>query len=314
LNSRYLEADLPRTSFHDDNRHRRYPFVSTPEIEAAAADDQIPDSLLLDVGFTMAAYSGFDPEVHEVWLEEIYASGGALVLVFQTDCNAVASDNPLVFQLQPDTSESQVAFTESSGVTMECSSAQLIWYGFVAVGSVSKTLTWLGTHSGELNRLQHTVEPSLVQNIDKTYVRSASLANRQRTRVTDIPGVTRPYIVNSKGIQGPLRFKEGKNVTISYDLNRNGLTISAAVGSGEGKVCEELPQFDGEVSPDGGELLSGGPACRQVVKTLNGISGSRITLQGGSGILIERASDDEHKLIIRVDDGSVAPCSTGGLA
>lgn len=302
---------MPRASFHDENRHRRYPFVSTREIELAAVDNQIPDTVLLDAGFSLVAYSGFLPDQHRVWLDVVSYDGSTVSLSFATNAPE-AAESPLVFVLNRVAVESQLVFAESSAPSGPCETPQLLWYGFVTAGSLEDLVAWLGTSPVTLDADQHTIEPTLLQNLDGTYVRSVSLANKQRVRTTDIPGVPRPIIVNASCLQGPIRFVEGFNARVSYDNTRNGLLISAAVGSGSGQTCDEVPQFDGETSPDGGELLSGGPTCNQVIKTINGVEGPLVQLRGGTGIRIERDTDTASRLVIAMDHGALNTCPGGG--
>jgi len=259
----------------------------------------------------MVAGSGFDVALYSIWLDSVEFDGGSVTLSFRTDAPGAAS-TPLEFTLSRSGLETQSVFAEALAVSGECATGQLIWYGFVTGGDMEALVDWLTSSPQSLTAQQHTIEPALIQNLDNTYVRSVNLANRQRVRTTDIPGVERPIIVNTRCLQGPLRFKEGVNTRISYDLSRNGLVIAAGVGQGEGETCEELPQFEGEVSPDGGSLLSGGPTCNQVIKTVNGLVGPRVSLRGGPGIRIDRDPDVSSRLILTLDQGSLHTCQTGG--
>lgn len=301
---------ISRTSFYDDNRNRRYPFVSTAEIEAAALPDaQIPDSVLLDCGFTFAAGSGFVTGEHSVWLDSVEV-GESIILRFASDAPGVVGV-PLSFDFPYFAEESQVIFNEVRANGLDpipggCTN-QLMWYGFAVLGSIPDLIAWAETEGPVfLTAEQHTVEPGAIQNLDKTYVRSANLANKERTLVTDIPGEPKPIHVNAQCIQGPLRFVPGYNCRIDYDLPRNGLVIGAVVGAGDGEPCDEVIMYAGETSPDGGELLSGGPRCTDIIKTVNGVGGPRLSLRGTKGIAIVRDPDIANQLNVTIDPSILA--------
>lgn len=295
---------MSRTQFYDDNRNRRYPFVSTEEIESSVADDeQIPDSALLDCGFTFYAYSGFEADQHSVWLDSVSRTSSTVTLIFKTNAPGLTGLN-LDFVFERNAGESQILFTDAVGtganpVAGGCTN-QMLWMGYAVLGDSEDLVSWIGGSSRATDRVQHTVEPALSQNLDKAYVRSVNLANRRRVRTTDVPGEERPILINAQCLQGPARFIAGRNCRIDYDVARNGLVISADLGAGDGEVCSELPVHDDEVPPDDGDLLSGGPACTEVVKTVNGVGGPRLILRGTDNILVEKDPVIANKINVRV--------------
>lgn len=301
---------MARTSFYDDNRFRRFPFVSTAEIESAPeAADQLPDSVLLDCGFTFLAYSGFDPAVHQVWLASVGFGSDSVTLQFESDAPGVA-DAALVFTCPRDGLESQIRFSELTGTgTNEIDGGctdQPLWLGFVAIGDTQALVDWAGTSPQTLDAGQHLIEPGSVQSLDGSYVRSINLANRQRVRVDDDISTARPILINSQCMQGPARFIEGVNCQIDYDLPRNGLKIAASVGGGAGEPCAEIPLVEDEEPPDGSSLLSGGPTCREVVKTVNGLGGPRLTIRGVNGISVVHDETVPNQLNIKIDGSLLA--------
>lgn len=296
---------MARTSFYDDNRFRRYPFLSTDDTEVSTVDNtRVPDSVLLDCGFRFYAGSNFsDAARNVVWLDSVSWDGTHVTLSFATDALPAVW---LVFTFAQAAQESQVAFgtVAYSGDDGICSD-QLLWDGFAVLGSAADLIAWAGSPR-ELDVSAHILEPSCSQNMDKSYVRSISLANRRRVRTTDVPGAERPILVNSKCLQGPARFEEGVNCIIDYDTRRNGLIISGSVGAGAGQVCEELPVVSGESSPDGGNLLSGGPACTEIMKSINGLPGPNIIMRGTSGVIVERDADNAHQINISISPAFLA--------
>jgi hypothetical protein len=158
------------------------------------------------------------------------------------------------------------------------------------------------------------VEPALVQNIRNTYVKKIGLANKARTTVTapescslsSEPNQT-DFHINQDCIIGDVKVKAGYNCNLFLNPNNNSITISGAVGDGEGQPCEEVPLYDGETSPDGGNLLSGGPQCKDVIKLINGIGGRVVKIQGGLGVTIRNA-DKPHTITVDPDHSNMALC------
>lgn len=305
---------MARTSFYDDNKHRRYPFVSTAAIESAPeAVDQIPDAVVLACGFTVHAYSGFINGEHSVWLHRASYDSSNIILEFASDAPGLVG-KPLIFTTLRNAGESHITFASTSGADPDpvpggCT-GQLLWMGFVVVGDSEVFVAWPNAASPPvtLDQDQHTVEPALVQNLDGAYVRSVNLANRRRVRTTDVPGEERPVLVNAQCMQGPIRFVEGKNCRIDYDLTNNGLVFSAEENAGDGETCVELPAYPGEVPVEGSSLLSGGPTCRETIKTINGVGGPRVSFRGapGGGLSVAKDESNPHKINVTIDASFLA--------
>jgi len=303
---------MARTTFYDDNKHRRYPFISTAAIESSPdAIHQIPDSVLLACGFTMHAYSGFIVGTHSVWLNRLSYDSGNLILEFASDAPGISGE-PITFTVPRAAGESTIVFSEATGVGTNVISGgctdQLLWMGFAVVGNTEDYVAWATANPYATVATQHTIEPGLIQSLDGSYVRSVNLANQKRVQTTDAPGAVRPYIVNAQCIQGPIRFLEGVNCRIDYDLGDNGLIFNAEVGAGAGETCVEIPVYIGEASPDGGSLLSGGPTCNETIKTINGVGGPRISMRGapGGGIAVEKDLTNPHKINVTIIPGLLA--------
>lgn len=303
---------MARTTFYNDNKFRRYPFVSTAAIETAPeAVDQVPDRLLVGAGFKVYAYSGFVEGQYTVWLSRVGYDSSNITLEFSSDAPGL-DGHPLTFTVARDAGETTISFADTLGTGVDpvaggCT-AQLLWMGFVVVGDTQALVDWAGSNPQTLVPEQHTIEPGLIQNLDGAYVRSVNLANRRRVRTTDVPGAERPILVNAQCLQGPIRFMEGKNCRIDYDLASNGLLFNAVVGGGEGEPCVELAVVEDEIPPDDGSLLSGGPRCDETIKTINGVQGPRISLRGapGSGITVEQDSVNPHKINVTLDPAFLA--------
>jgi len=171
------------------------------------------------------------------------------------------------------------------------------------------------------------VEPSLVQNLSGTQLSSLSLANDDRTRATSpcIPEEDQyewPFAILPEGesyeikrcITGDVRFKPGYNVSISVDQNTNTILFGVGVGTGEGTPCEEVKVFPTEVgplaasTPFSNSLLEGGPLCNELVRSINGMGGPLVQIQGGQGVIII-PDPGENKIIIDVNLNNMDLCA-----
>ena len=167
----------------------------------------------------------------------------------------------------------------------------------------------VGRNSG-----QALVEPPLVQVIG-TVVESINLGNDDRTRVDSPAGcdpIDWPHSVGithveSRCLQGPVRFKPGYNAIVRQDSRSNELIVSGSVGAGEGEPCEEVKHFPDETAPPGSHLLSGGPRCNDVVRSLNGVGGRSMNLVSGQGVDVT-ADPANHRVIVDANMNALAIC------
>jgi hypothetical protein len=182
---------------------------------------------------------------------------------------------------------------------------------------------WLRRADGEVY-----VEPARIQNLSRGYANSINLANADRTRIPDLGCAdngssqfanslsespqTRAYFVNAGCLAGPIWWRAGYNCEIVQDNENNQITIGAGVGSGLGEPCEEIPLYDGETAPDGSSVLSGGPACHELIKTVNGLTGPHLLFLAARGFNISADENNAHKLIIRIDLHGLAICDGEG--
>jgi hypothetical protein len=158
------------------------------------------------------------------------------------------------------------------------------------------------------------VEPALIQNLANTYVQRINLANKIRTIATPAEGCSDSITTDGSEIYfnssfvGDVKIKSGYNVNVVVSQNDNSITFTAALGSGEGEPCVEVPVYEGEASPDSSGLLSGGPRCKDVIKSINGIGGRVVTLQGGLGTRIVSSPAGGNRITIVPDHSGMALC------
>jgi hypothetical protein len=165
----------------------------------------------------------------------------------------------------------------------------------VALNVVFATAAVGSTWSFQPNDYQ--IEPALLQNLNKAYLRSISVGNYARVLVPpcDVTGINdnRQVVLNARCMNGDIRFKEGYNCLITQTDRANEISVTASKGAGAGststELCEnggEVPLYPGEQLQPDSKFYSGGPACNEVISTINGLGGTNINLIGGSGINI----------------------------
>lgn len=159
------------------------------------------------------------------------------------------------------------------------------------------------------------VEPSQIQNMDGSYVRTVNVANAERTRATAASGCrefcwTFPlqdhYIVQ-ECIVGDIRFKEGYNAEIRVQPSENTITISGRVGGGEGSPCTEVAIFPGETPPANRTTLDGSLRCDEIVRSINGIGTRFFDIASGTGITVTPVPN-KHKIVIDIHMVGLALC------
>jgi len=313
---------MPRAGFYNDNEYRHYPFVFKQP-------DGLPDDLVVDCGFIMGLDSGFDADQHFVYLQHVIKTDTTIELEFRTTAPA-AADFPIVFRRTFSEEDWTTEFALSVGGTAYCAT-EAMWEGFIVTGVMSTTVALMTVNSifqlaqGTPPVYSRVVEPGRVQSLVKSYLRSISLANYQRIIIPPCEdgniGITPPsadVIVNSRCLAGDVRFKPGFNCGINQLNYSNVITITAqkgvnAVGvTGDPEICEygsEIKLYDTEIPPiintvtnERSKFLSGGPACDQVITSINGLTAPNVKIVGGAGIQILADTADENTIVLKVSD------------
>lgn len=298
---------MPRPSFYNDNEYRAYPFVYS------AAPTQLPNSAIVDAGFVMRLDARFIETEHAVWLHSITRVGDQFYFEFHTD----AAPEVIIFQASAAGQDWQTHYEESAARTAgpgaPCAdNADPVWEGFVVVGPVADLNAVLPADDTlTFAPRAHQVEPARIQNLNKGYLRTISVGNYERTTAPacgeDNPTETViPKIVeNKRCMRGNLRFKPGYNCTIQQVDWNNEIIIGAGLGEGDktsDEICEngsELPLYTGETVPAGEKFFSGGPACDDLIFTLNGLGGPTVTITGGPGVSVATQTEPPRITITR---------------
>lgn len=307
---------MANAGWYSANEFRAYPFTDVP---TAAA---IPEAAVVDFGVIAGLRALFTDGVSRVWLYKVSRAGSTFTFDFRCDAPGCAG-RALLFTRDLADPEYATSFEvddlapgEVAGDEDDCVDDPVL-EGFLVTGRLDALAAVLadGDEWSDLSGVQ-TVEPALVQNLAKTYVRQVSLANKDRTRVdppdqcstSSAAGPEGQVFVNAECLVGDLKVKEGYNCAIRVSRQDNSITIAGQVGAGEGQACEEVPLYAGEPSPDGGNLLTGGPKCNEVLKSVNGIGGRVVRIQAGGGVRVVPA-DVPHTLVIEADLHGMALCA-----
>lgn len=160
------------------------------------------------------------------------------------------------------------------------------------------------------------VEPALIQNLSSIYVRQISLANSPRTKATP-PTVCdssssrtpEPNYINFECLKGRIKVVPGYNCEIIVNDSDNSITVSGLVGAGEGQACDEPKLYSSEVPPEGSNLLSGGPECKDILKTINGLGGKTVNIVGGLGVTVSEGVTP-NTIVITPDHHGMALCAS----
>lgn len=318
---------MPRPGFYNDNEYRAYPFIFSVDMFDADQNKLIPDSAIVDAGVVLGLDSEFDAQNHDVWLHEIRRAENTFEFEFQTDAPG-AANLPLVFTRAADADEWQTEYVESAPYIKDGNSCaeEPAWTGFLVTGPLTDLNAAMPLAASPaaitLPDKVYVLEPGRLQSLVKHYLRSISLGNLSRpaARLACDPvteEAPRKIVVNSRCIDGDIRFKEGYNCQITQREASNELSITAALETGtpvtDGELCAnngEIPFYTGEQPPEGSQFLSGGPACNELISSVNGVAGPDVTIVGGSGVNVVA---DQNTNTIRIELSKInnaGNCST----
>lgn len=313
---------MAKPAWYNDNQFRDFPFITRvePLAKTAGFDSQssgqpilhLPHSAIVDFCAIMEIDAEYDErDGHIVYLHSVSRFGDVFTFKFRTNAEDAANHEVIVYRELTDP-EFLITRNDASTILPEevgqfACPEQPRWTATVVTGSMREMAALLEdgeTLYADVGLWQ--IEPARVQSLKKSYLRAVNLANAARLRATPVDGCSlsssygdnAPAIPAAYCMNGDLRFKEGFNCTIRQDNNNNAIIIGAGAGVGEGQPCDEVPLYEGEAPPDDGKFLSGGPACDEVIKSINGVTGDDVTILAGRGFRIQADSDVPNKLII----------------
>jgi hypothetical protein len=278
---------------------------------------QPPPDTLIDFGCMVGLDAEFDSGAHVVYLHQIIRAGNTFTFDFRSNAPGLL-EYSLLFNRDLAAVEYATDYVAATLIDGSGSPQDTLWEGFLVTGPMDSLAVLLPTDGAITPTTGPQIEPALIQNLGRGYVRTINLANQDRTRAvppppcpgSDDPGTDYSnYIVNARNLVGDLRFKEGYNISIRQTARNNSLTFSSIQGAGAGVPCDEVKLTPGEVSPDGsGGLLTGGPACDEVIHSINGLTASVIRLVADLGTTITIDPEDTSVLIVDFDRNDMTVC------
>lgn len=228
---------------------------------------------------------------------------------------------------------------DSTSESVPVSCQMPFWSGYLVTGDMAliaanlpdgesiTALDWaLTANNTPIESQEAVVEPSVIQNLARTVVSGINIANDDRTRATppnmqteNNPDGCPPFewasgslpdghsYVAEQCLTGDVRFKPGYNAAIISDATTNTITFRTTLGAGEGQPCNHetklFPTETGPIPADNtwnNSLLEGGPICKEVARSVNGIGGPLVNFVGGQGVSIV-PDPGKNKLIIDID-------------
>ena len=326
---------MAQPGFFNQNANRAYPFrlntVNRPDSGPMTLLN-LPNDIVVDCGFMFGTQSGFDTATNKVHLQLIQRVDDTFYFHFKSDA-AELYKVPLIFTRTVDSEDNLTEFVDSlqdnpaeptlpvsdsdSYVHGHTSCNEPLWSGFLVTGSIQSLISLLPV-PGELAASTidvASVEPSLIQNLAGTVVTSLNVANDDRTRATapdDCDEIEWPYEtgvvhINHVCLTQEIWIKPGYNALVRQNNTDNSIVLGAGVGFGQGEPCGELPLFEGEVAPDGSNLLSGGPQCNEVLRSVNGLSSRLLNLIAARGVTIT-SYPEENKIVVNADMSGLVLC------
>jgi hypothetical protein len=320
---------MSRPGFLNDNEARAYPFI--PDGGGLSRGGEVvalPYTTIVDFGCIVGLDSGFDDLQHAVTLDAVARVGNVFTFDFVSDApGLIGSILRFTRTLADPEYAVEEAENDASSGDLSCTaiSTDPLWEGFLVTG-ILDDLAALLPSGDRLVAIGYgpTIEPALIQNLSRGYVRTMNLANEDRTRVDEAVSCSslssaslgdpvppsRRYrtIINAECLHGPLALRQGYNCVITQNARDNSITISASVAAGAGQPCEEVKLAPRERPPAGSRFLTGGPACNEVITGLNGLSGGLLELVPLRGVRITPSTTRPNTLVVDFDLRDLAAC------
>jgi len=316
-------------NFLNENSGRDYPFKDD-------SAGNLPTSAIVDFGTVIYTQAGYSVSSDYVYLKQVrrvdnrfefefWSSADGLegkALIFSRDINEEPFTTQYVswspassaYDLSVLPCDSLSSFADASSSQSDCTvEGELLWEGYLVTGDLTELSELL--NDCEKLDLEAEVEPETVTSFNDYHIDTLNTANDDRTRATT-PDDCRDYcwdfdtgstILDKSCLTGLFKLVAGYNCEIIQDDSNNTITIGAGIGAGKGIPCEEVKLFSGETGPSGGTLLTGGPSCGEVIRSINGVGKRIFELKAGTGTTITELPDF-NKIIVNIDLSGMALC------
>jgi hypothetical protein len=288
---------MARAGWYDESEYRDYPFQTVLNSNA------LPQEAIVDFGAIMGPDIAYDDTQDNVYLYSISRTGTVFTYQFRT----TASDDTLTFTRDSATAGEFATEWADAGTPWEGSAAHDCtlpsWRGFLVTGRFDALLTAIASGDSIVFPALWLIEPGRIQSLNGSRVQSFNVVNSPR-RHAALPSMCDPdedstdLVVIARCLQGHIALVEGYNCAIRQDEQNNRLTVSANLGAGKGRQCEEIPIFENEQKPDDSPFYTGGPSCKQILKSINGKGGKHLQIRAGRGIRIYTDPQQAHTLVV----------------
>jgi hypothetical protein len=304
---------MAKQGFYFDNMFRSYPFVND------GSEPPIPKDAVVEFNCSVNYESGFVDGLNTVNLYSIEKTINKLILSFKCDALGLI-DKTLVFSVDYPAAELTYAFSyvkldenTSSNSSSEVLNQDVLWDGFIIFGNIDVLLESMYVGEIVIISSSYLIEPTLIKNIQSADVQSISIANQTPEQATPASGcgddslVLYENLVYHEGLIGDVRFVNGYSCNITLSSTDNSVAFTATVTDAtKGQFCNDegpaikypstlvpgIKMGTEQEIPDGSELYSGGPTCKDTIKSINGMGGKRLWVVGGKGITLTSTQAD----------------------
>lgn len=297
--------------WYNENEFRDYPFLARVDDggPGSALAAYLPQAAIVDFGAILAPDAGFTDGTDYLYLESIrHEDGGG----FLFDIHSTSGGHCLFHRTLTDP-EFTVTWEEALADTALSSSSRAAavprWRAFLVTGRLEDLAELLSPGQAVYFAPGFwKVEPARVQNPAQSQALRFHLANKQRllwTAPAGCPGTPAvdPNAVHvvARDLTGDLLLEEGFQASLRQEDQNRAIAIGAGLHTGEGPPCGEVPRYHGEAPPAGSPFLTGGPACNELVKRINGVGGRAFKLTGQGGVTVTPDPDLENTLLVTLD-------------
>lgn len=326
---------MSKPGFYNDNEYRAYPFIyNATNADPIVRPQPLPNETIVDAGFIVGLDAEYDDATDRIYLAQLVSASGNLLFKFRSTTSAAFE---VIFQRSGNAAEWLSEYAESATNDSACSQEPML-SGFLVTGKLEAAVAACVSAGGIINfpPNAYVVEPARVQNLNKSYLRSVSVGNYERTVIPpcsneeDTTPPEAPQIIwNAQCVRGPIRFEEGYNAKITQITRANALVFTAEKNAGakpDAALCEnhgEIPLTEEELTtkpviyeatddkPEKrSKFLSGGWSCKDLIFTINGLGGSNVNLVGGKNIQIGY-SDEYGAITVKMLENAQGQCGNG---
>jgi hypothetical protein len=320
---------MAEPGWFDRNRARAFPFLSRTigtAVDGPVTVQNLPKDCIVDAGFIAGPASAFESDNHTIFLLRVRRESDVLYFDFAGTSSGLV-DVTLTFtrdvnvaryvQEFADDTEMTTSISDSDSLSSQGCDEPLL-SGFLVTGDLTALLELLpgdGSIGDNDAGESGVIEPTCVQNLSNAYVTGIAVANSDRMHAQAANNCDEIVYAYEEGavfvqdvcIQGDVLFRSGYNAEVSQDISVNRIVLRAVVGGGEGSPCEEVPLYEDEAPPEGSLLLTGGPSCFELVRSINGSDGPRLNLQGGLGVIVQ-PDPETNTIIVNADFTGMVGC------